>query len=605
MILQALTRYYQRLSDDREAEVAPPGFGKAPISFALVLNREGELVDEMDLRQQDGKKLVPRQLLTPLAVTRSGSGFSPNFLWDNITYVLGAAKLEGLTEKEASKKAGRAQKAGQAFRELVHRLCDGLDDPGLVAVLKFLDNWRPEMAPELEHWPDMTDSNLVFRLDGERKFVHESEAAKRIWLEYWAKQEAGAEGQCLVSGEHTALARLHPAIKGVWGAQPTGARLVSFNLDAFTSFGKEQNYNAPVGKEAAFAYTTALNRLLAAGSRQRIRVGEASVVFWSEKASEVEVIMGQVISRSKSDDTALNDRLAAFLEAAKQGLPLPELEAENPFYILGLSPNASRLSVRFWHVSTVGEIKDRLGEHLRDMEIVRQSDRQPEHPPLWMLLRETAAQGKEENIPPLLAGEMARAIFTGRPYPKVLLSALISRIRADRTLGYVRAAMLKAYLARQYRLNQTYRHNPKSMEVTVSLDMESKNPAYLLGRLFAVMENLQSAALPGIKATIRDKYFASASSAPRASFPHLLRNAHNHFAKLRKQEDKGGLAGFFDNALRDILDGIEADDGFPTTLNMEEQGLFFLGYYHQKAYRSPKNEDPDTLADSAADKQED
>jgi CRISPR-associated protein Csd1 len=222
-----------------------------------------------------------------------------------------------------------------------------------------------------------------------------------------------------------------------------------------------------------------------------------------------------------------------------------------------------------------------------------------------MILQETAAQGKQENIPPLLAGELIRAILTGRPYPKLLLSALISRIRADRRLGYIRAAMLKAYLVRQRRLNQDYRHNPNSMEVNVSLDIENKNPAYLLGRLFAVLENLQSAALPGIKATIRDKYFASASSAPRASFPYLLRNAQNHFAKLRKQEEKRGLAGYFDNTIGKIMEGLEADTGFPTTLSMEEQGLFFLGYYHQQAYRPNKQDDSKTPAPEAAENQED
>jgi CRISPR-associated protein Csd1 len=342
-----------------------------------------------------------------------------------------------------------------------------------------------------------------------------------------------------------------------------------------------------------------------AGDSQRIQIGDASVVFWSEGPSEAEVIMGQVINAGKSDDDALNERLAAFLKAANQGLPLPGLEADNPFYILGLSPNASRLSVRFWHAGTVGEIKDRLGEHLRDLEIARLSDKQPEHPPLWMLLQEIAAQGKRENIPPLLAGELARAILTGRPYPKSLLSALISRIRADREVGYIRAAMLKACLARQRRLNQTDQDNPNSMEVTVSLDIESKNPAYRLGRLFAVLENLQRTALPGIKATIRDKYLASASSAPRASFPYLLRNSQNHYAKLRKQDDKKRLAGFFDKAITEIVDGIEAEAALPTTLGMEEQGLFFIGYYHQKAYRPAKQEDQDAPADSAADNQED
>lgn len=595
MIMQTLNHYYQRLHNDENSGVAPPGFAEVKISFALVLDKSGKLVDVHDLREVEGKRLRPRILQTPRPVVRT-AGVNPNFLWDNTGYVLGADNKE---------KPGRAAKTFEAFKELAHQVGDGIDDEGMAAVLKFLDAWSPDQTAEIDWWEEMAGQNLVFRLEGQRGFVHESEVVQKAWLELWARQEAGEQGQCLVTGDQAPLASLHPAIKDVWGAQSSGARLVSFNLDAFTSYGKRQNYNAPVSRDAAFAYTTALNRLLAKGSRQRVQIGDASVVFWSEDASPVEAIMGFVLNGGQAEDAALNQQVEAFFQAALQGRELPEIDADNPFYVLGLSPNSSRLSVRFWHMSTVGDIKDRVGEHLRDLEIVRLSPKQPEHPPLWMLLVETAAQGKQKNIPPLLAGELTRSMLTGRPYPRSLLSVVIGRIRSDKQVGYLRAAIIKACLGRQYRLNQTYRDNPKSMEVTVSLDTQSTNTAYRLGRLFAVLEDLQRAALPGLSATIRDKYLSAASSAPRASFPNLLRNAQNHYSKLRKQEGKAGLAGFFDKLITEIADGLEAGDGFPATLDMQEQGLFFLGYYHQKAHRSSKKDQDNVEAGQAAENMED
>lgn len=577
MILQALHEYYQRLVDDPQADVAAPGFSQAKISFALVLDAQGNLVDVNDLRERHRNKLRPTALEVPQAVTRTVA-VVPNFLWDSTTYVLGA---------DGKGKSERAAQCFQAFKDLTRELAGELDDAGAKAVLSFLDSWQPERAGDLPQWEEMAGQNLVFRLDGRRGYVHQGPAVRQAWLEHWRRSQAGEQGQCLVTGETEPLSRLHPAIKGVAGAQSSGARLISFNLEAFTSYGKEQNFNAPVGAEAAFAYTTALNRLLAYGSGQRLQLGDATVVFWSDQP-EAETILGLALGAHQAEDQALNQRLREFLRAAKEGAPFPGLDPRRPFYLLGLSPNSARLSVRFWHQSTVGQMQRRLGEHLNDLEIVRTSDKQPEHPPLWMLLRSTAAQGKAENVPPQLAGELARAVLTGRPYPRTLLSALITRIRAEGAVSYLRAALVKAYLARLWRQSETHRQHPQSMEVAVSLDTQSTNPAYRLGRLFAVLEDLQRAALPGLNTTIRDKYLSSASSAPRANFPTLLRNAQNHYGRLRKQPGKGGLAGFFDNAIKEIVNGLEVESGLPTTLDMERQGLFFLGYYHQRAHRPEK-----------------
>ena len=594
MILQALNDYYHRLVKDPEEDIALPGFGEAKISFALVLSRDGRLVDVIDLRDHKGRTARPLVTKVPQAVKRT-VGISAFFLWDNTSYVLGA---------DSKGKPKRASQTFAAFKELAHQLGDELEEPGMKAVLAFLDSWEPSRASELDNWEEMSGKNLVFRLDGERGFVHEKDILQKAWLAHWNKNQAGEQGQCLVTGEETSLARLHPSIKGVWGAQSSGASLVSFNLDAFTSYGKAQSYNAPVSEEAAFAYTTALNHLLKNGSRQRIQIGDASVVFWSEQQSQAEELLGWVLGgEDQAQDTALNQKLGLFLESLKQGLPFDGLDPDNPFYVLGLSPNASRISVRFWLQSTVGQMQQRLGEHLRDLEIVRLSEKQPEHPPLWMLMKETAAQGKLENVPPLLAGEIARAVITGQPYPRSLLTGLISRARADKQMDYLRAALLKAYLSRWHRLNEKYRNDPTSMEVTVSLDTENKNPAYRLGRLFAVLEVIQTSAQGrNLNTTIRDRYLSSASSAPRATFPILLRLSANHLKKVRSE--KPGWAYKLDESQTDIIDGI-AITNYPATLSLEEQGLFFLGYYHQKAHGAAKDKSDQDQTDSAPEPMED
>lgn len=565
MILQALQAYYERLVADPERDVPLPGFSTAKIGFALVLATDGRLVDVIDLREAKGKKSIARQMEVPQAVKRT-VGLAANFFWDNTGYVLGAA---------GKGNQARTLRAHQTFKGLCREVAGQVDDPGVKAVLAFLDAWRPTPEPELPGglaWEEIRDQNLVFRLEGHKGFVHESPALRKAWLAHCQQGQDVVMGQCLVSGEMEPLARLHPAIKGVRGAQSTGGNLVSFNLDAFTSYGKTQSYNAPVGETAAFAYTTALNCLLA-DDAHRILIGDATTIFWSERSSLMEGAFKTMLEgQSKNaEDTSQTNELSMFLDAARKGLPHDAPEARVPFYVLGLSPNAGRLSVRFWLVSTVAEMAWRLGQHLEDISLVRQFENQPEFPPMWLMLRETAAQGKAENIPPQLAGEVTRALLEGSAYPRSLLAALIGRVRADGEMGYARAAFVKAYLCRLRRLNESYANDPDSMEVNVSLDIESKNPAYRLGRLFAVLEKLQGDAIKGANTTIRDRYMSAASSAPQATFPQLLRLAQAHI----KKSDWGRN---YDERIKEILNEVEA---FPRTLSMEQQGLFFLGYYHQ------------------------
>lgn len=563
MILQALNDYYNRIKDDPDIDIPVLGFSVQKIHFALVINRNGELVQTIDLRENAGKNLIPKLLTVPEAIKRT-VGIAPNFMWDNTGYVFGIGAVNEKDPGEKQEKtAKRFRKAFDVFKEFHHKLGDNLDDEGMRAVLNFLDLWDPDDASELNNWEDMAGSNIVFRLEGTMGFIHERPAISECWRNYYQGKSSELFATCLISGRQKALARLHPDIKGVRGAQAKGAALVSFNLDSFLSYGKKQNFNAPIGESEAFAYTTVLNYLLRS-DRQKVQIGDATTVFWTEHESKIIEIMGRVLE-TKIDGGEIKD-IREFLEAIRDGKRPYNIDLDNRFYILGLSPNASRLSIRFWHVSTVGEISSRIAQHFKDLSICKSFDNEPNFPGMWQLLIETAAQHKSDNISPVLAGAVMRSILTGTPYPQSLLSAIISRIRADQRVNYLRSSIIKACLNRKYRINKI----PK--EVKMALNKEETNTAYRLGRLFAALEKAQQDAIPGANTTIKDRYYGAASATPRTVFPQLLRLAQHHIQKAEY-----GRAT--DKIIEDVVQGIEA---FPAHLSLDEQGLFALGYYHQR-----------------------
>jgi CRISPR-associated protein Csd1 len=555
MILQALSDYYDRLRDNSETDIPLPGFGRQKIHFVLVINRRGELLQTKDIRETLNKKQVPKQLTTPEGVKRA-SNIAPNFMWDNTSYVLGAGN------KENNK---RILQCFSAFRELHHIIGDNMDDDGMAAVLSFLDSWNAEDASNLSHWNEMAGMNLVFQLDGDLQYMHERPKIQRAWLKYYKEKSSDQFATCLVSGKQAPISRLHPKIKGVRGAQTSGAAIISFNLEAFLSYDKKQNFNAPVSEAIAFAYTTALNHLLRFESRQKVRIGDAATVFWTERASPIEGFMGMVFDPQDDAGDTMDIRL--FLEAVRDGnMPSEIGDPDIKFYILGLSPNASRLSIRFWHVSTVEDISAKIGQHFRDLSIIKNYDSDPEFPGIWQLLRETAVLRKTENISPVLSGSIIRSIMTGAAYPQSLMTAIVGRIRADQEINYLRAAMIKACLVRKYSIKQI------SKEVTMALDKESTNVAYRLGRLFAVLEKAQKDAVPGANTTIKDRFYGSASATPRTVFPQLLRLTQHHIQKAEYGRNT-------DKMIEEIIQGIQE---FPAHLRLDDQGLFAIGYYHQK-----------------------
>ncbi|QEH32076.1 CRISPR-associated protein (Cas_Csd1) [Aquisphaera giovannonii] len=564
-LLPALVRYYERLERDPGQNVAGFGFSIEKVSFCVVLELDGSLSSFADIRDRGEKgKATPRRILVPDGGGRSGIGLKPFFCWDNTGYALG---------RDNKGKPERAAQMFEAFREL-HRsfLHELQDDEGFVALCRFLETWEPAGAESLDDWDEAAGLNVAFRLRNRDSYVHDSEAVRSCWSAHLARQmggESGPRGISLVSGEEDELARLHPQIGGVSGANTTGAAIVSFNLNAFESYGKSQSYNAPVGERDAFRYSTALNRLLADQAR-KVRIGDATVVFWSDSAEggEAEAVFRDIFGDdqgmgNEAEHAATVSRLKVFLDAARQGRLADALrDPDAPFYVLGLSPNQSRLNVRYWLVGTVRRFAERLSEHVGRLDVI---GARPDDPPLSIrrLLWETAREPKA--IAPQLAGEVARAVLGGLPYPQALFQAVIRRVRADSVLNHRRAAILKAYLIRN-----------ENEEVSVALNKDHPDQAYHLGRLFAALEKVQEESADSkLNSTVKDRFFGSAAATPAAIFPRLLRLHQHHLNKMSSD----GLRITREKLVGEISGRL---DRFPSHLPLEKQGLFYLGYYHQR-----------------------
>ncbi|WP_297871044.1 type I-C CRISPR-associated protein Cas8c/Csd1 [uncultured Oscillibacter sp.] len=578
MILQALAEHYEDLA--AQGRLARPGWSNANISYALYINDDGELEQAVSLKQEEerGKKkvLAPRPMSLPAPVKRS-SGVASNFLWDNSSYLL------GIDEK------GKPQRSLECFtacKVLHHRILNGVDSPAARAVLAFFDRWDPATAREHSALADklediLAGANLVFRYDG--VYLQDDALIRPAWQAHYDSAGDGPELVCLVTGKKGAAEAVHPSIKGVAGAQSSGAALVSFNGDAFCSYGREQSLNAPTSKYAAFAYTTALNHLLA--DRDYVgRIGDTTVLFWAAGGQQAYQSFSMASLFGAPAAYSVSDLQKMTLDLC-QGKPVlfeeARLDPNTAFYVLGLSPNAARLSVRFFLKNTFGAFVRNLQAHQERLEIVRPSFDKFETIPLWKLLDETVNRNSRDKSPtPGMAGETLRAILSDTPYPATLLNGVSLRIRAERDITKGRAAILKAYYLN---LKKTHPDVPKEV-LTVSLNPDSTNIPYTLGRLFSVLEAIQSSANPGINATIKDKYFNSASSTPSRVFPTLINLAQKHLRKLDK-----GWSISYSKQLTELTDKL--GEAFPDRLSLPQQGAFQLGYYHQTQSRYTKKEE--------------
>jgi CRISPR-associated protein Csd1 len=569
MILQSLYDYYKRKPD-----LPREGYEWKEIPFVIEVASDGSVVQIEDTRTQEGNKKRAKPYLVPQGAKKSVN-VAANLLWGNAEYVLGLLDSKKLKEKKSKGKEVEYRKRLKEMRAAFIKGVKALPEPcqadtGIRAVLKFCEHAD---LSDLERFGDVwkevqtSNPNLTFRLQGDPELVCQRRVVTHA-VSQSAKKEA-SDGLCLITGDADEIERLHPPIKGVRDAQTSGANIVSFNLPAFNSWGKEQGANAPVGKHASFAYTTALNYLLGKDSRQRLHVGDASTVFWADKPSPLEDQFADIFAEPPKDDPDRNARaIKALYESPRQGVA-PIKDNQTRFFVLGLGPNKARIAIRFWHVGTVAELVKTIQQHFDDLEIIRPPFEKP-HLSVFRLLLATAAQGKSENIPPNLGGEVMRSIMECLPYPDTLLQGTIRRARAGRDVTYPQAAILKACLNRRTRCEQT-----SEKEITVSLDHSNTNSGYRLGRLFAVLEKIQEEANPGINATIRERFYGAASSTPVTVFSNLMKLKNHHLAKLENPGRKVNL----ERLISEIVDGVS---DFPPHLNLADQGRFAIGYYHQR-----------------------
>lgn len=583
MILQALTAYYEQLV--RQGKLSAPGWDDSfKVSYELRLNDAGQLLRVVPLliEKTVGKKtvLAPRAMRVPAHEKRS-SGIAANFLCDNSSYLLGADE-KGKPERSAD--------CFKACAKLHHTILDGVDSPAARALLAYFDSWDPAQAaahPLLaEQWKEITgNANLIFgyeAADHSHSFVNDDPAIQNAWQTHYNDRSADSDmGQCLITGKYAPIERTHPNISGVPGAQSSGAALVSFNAPAFCSYGHEQGDNAPVSKYAAFAYTTALNRLLADRNHCK-HVGDTTILCWAENAEPVyQDAMSMFLFGADEAAGIQESDVQAALKRLSAGQTVPFLEKElspdQHFYLLGLAPNAARLSVRFFLRDTFGSFAQNLQKHAEEMEIDCSEKEKFRTLPIWAVVNETTrtVPGQPAKPSPQLAGDLLRAVLTGGRYPATLLNGVTLRIRAEQNVTRGRAAVIKAYYLRNYptELNKEV--------YTVSLN-ETTNVPYLLGRLFSVLEAVQKAANPGINTTIKDRYFNAACATPGMSFPTLLRLSQKH---LRKLND--GLATHYDKQITELMAQLP-ESGFPARLSLPDQGKFTIGYYHQTQKRYVK-----------------
>lgn len=577
MILQALVKEYENLA--QKGLVSKPGWSQAKVSYAIDLKDDGSIkvIYSLKTEEQRGKRTVwmPSLLYVPEMVTRS-SGVVANFLCDNAKYFLGIDE-NGTND--------RVLDCFQAAKEKHIALLKDIDDVMAKAICSFFESWNPQTAREntfvQEKWDELNDGgNIIFCMGME--YAQNDEKIKAVWENSILRKEEGRTGTCLVTGQKTEIVRIHRGIKGVPGAQSSGAALVSFNAPAFESYGKEQSYNAPVGKYAEFAYTTALNYLLSK-REDTFSLGDSMIVFWAESGKKEYQDLFCLSMNPQPDNQKQLQNVFGNLKA-KRPVDLDDITIDltQQFYILCLAPNAARLSVRFFYQNTFGNILKNIEAHYKRMEIVRPSwEKEQKYLGIYSMLMETVNMKSKDKTPVSnMAALVLQAVLSGNRYPASLYTDTLIRIRSEQgRITYGRAAIIKAFLIKNYQW--------KEGEAYMRLDGASSDISDILGRLFSVLESIQKDANPGINTTIRDRYFNSACATPASVFPVLLKLKNSHVKKLER-EIGGGSKIYYEKLLTELMGKINA---FPQRLNLEEQGKFILGYYHQTQKKYEKKED--------------
>lgn len=579
MLLQSLVKLYEAWAE--KGEIEKLGWNPVKISYGISLDEEGNVDEIIHLKTNapKGNKEIPSLISLPMPVKRS-VGVASNFLYDNATYVFGY---------DNSNKPDRAKQCFDCFRSVGNKVLENSDDEFSTVIKKFLQKDYSEfenlsdLLTELNCTETTVDdilnkgANLLLMPLG--KFPTDSKAICESWNSYYEHSDA-PKGVCLVTGKDDHIAKLHPVIKNIRGAQAAGASLVSFNATAFNSYGKENGYNAPVSEYAAFAYTSALNKLVS-DNDHRIFAGDTTVVCWTEDGESAyqDVFAGIFNSDDEVKQKDLRNTIVSIVngnEVKWEGIPL---NPSNNFYILGISPNSARLSVRFFIQNTFGKVMENLLKNQQRMEMVKPGFEKFNYIPLWRILGETVnKKSRDKKCKPHLAGDVLNSIINDYNYPSTLYYGILGRISAEQNINWVKASVLKAYLLKNY--DSKYKE-----EITVDYNENSNNKAYLLGVLFSNLEEIQNTANPGIKSTIRDRYFTAASSTPSRVFPILIDLAQNHIKKIPNVGAKVNCQKMLTKTMAKL------GDKFPNRLKLDEKGMFQLGYYQRTQERFTGKED--------------
>lgn len=579
MLLQSLVKLYEAWAE--KGEIEKLGWNPVKISYGVSLDEEGNVDEIIHLKTNapKGNKEIPSLISLPMPVKRS-VGVASNFLYDNATYVFGY---------DNSNKPDRAKQCFDCFRSVGNKVLENSDDEFSTVIKKFLQKDYSEfenlsdLLTELNCTETTVDdilnkgANLLLMPLG--KFPTDSKAICESWNSYYEHSDA-PKGVCLVTGKDDHIAKLHPVIKNIRGAQAAGASLVSFNATAFDSYGKENGYNAPVSEYAAFAYTSALNKLVS-DNDHKVFSGDTTVVCWTEDGESAyqDVFAGIFNSDDEVKQKDLHDTIVSIVngnEVKWEGIPL---NPSNNFYILGISPNSARLSVRFFIQNTFGKVMENLLKNQQRMEMVKPGFEKFNYIPLWRILGETVnKKSRDKKCKPHLAGDVLNSIINDYNYPSTLYYGILGRISAEQNINWVKASVLKAYLLKNY--DSKYKE-----EITVDYNENSNNKAYLLGVLFSNLEEIQNTANPGIKSTIRDRYFTAASSTPSRVFPILIDLAQNHIKKIPNVGAKVNCQKMLTETMSKL------GDKFPNRLKLDEKGMFQLGYYQRTQERFTGKED--------------
>lgn len=575
MILQALASYYEVLTDRQILE--RPGWSNSKMSWAAEIDECGRLINLIPLKTEsaDGKKMLPRALNLPSPVKKS-SGERSNFLWENAEYIFCFPKMPNPDPK--------TEKRFKTAKELHLKILQDVHTPESIALKSFFETWNinDQISRFSEDEAKSFEKGEYVTFFYKDRFISEYDSIKNAWQKAYDEVADGEMMIDLISGEKVVPEATHPLIKGVMNAQMAGAALVSFNGKAYESYGHEKNINSPIGKYNTFAYTSALNHLIS-DKDHRQHIGDMTVVYWSKNGdSEYQSVMDSLLKGSGGDIS--DEDLSSIMRNAAVGNRIffnkKELLPDNEFYILGLSPNAARISVRFFCQNTFGTIITNIKKHYDDIFIIKGNRSKWETIPLWALLKETVnSASSDKSSSPQMSGDVLKAILFGRRYPETLMYQTIMRIRAEHDVTRGRAAIIKGYLLRNTENLLIY--NKIKEVATVALNEESNYMPYVLGRLFSVLEATQQAANPGINSTIKDRYFNSACSTPASVFPLLLKLANSHLKKMAT-----GSQVYHNKSISDLIGKIGMT--FPQTLSLQEQGTFILGYYHQTQKRFEK-----------------